>query len=80
VADAEKPSNTSTDGFECYMPRSRSCTSIVSSTTKALGLGLYYQNPCIGIGCNSYGKYCRLCVIDRSITFAPYPNCPPCFS
>jgi len=80
VIDVEKSSNQSTDGFECYMPRSRSCTSLTPSMTKVSGLGLYYQYPCRGVGCGFYGPYCRLCVKDRSINIAPYPNCPACVS
>jgi hypothetical protein len=78
VPGIEELSNEPSNETECLLPRSRSCTSLTPSMTKASGLGMYYQFPCRGAGCNNVPPYCRLCVKDRSKVIAAYPDCPAC--
>ncbi|CAF1457880.1 unnamed protein product [Adineta ricciae] len=78
VAEVEETFKATDDEYECYMPRDRSCTSLVPSMTKALGLGMYYEYPCYGNGCSYMQPYCRLCVRDPLKNIAPYPKCPSC--
>ncbi|CAF2104297.1 unnamed protein product [Rotaria magnacalcarata] len=73
------PADTNDD--RCKLPFGNSCTSGIPMNTKNEGLGVYYENPCYGVGCGFFRSYCRLCWIDSN---APgrmdRPQCPPCVS
>ncbi|CAF1014503.1 unnamed protein product [Adineta steineri] len=62
----------------CQLPHGNSCTDATSDETKAAGLGVYYEYPCIGIGCNFYRPFCRLCAKHPLKIGRPYSKCPEC--
>jgi len=62
----------------CLLPHGNSCIDLTPENTKAEGLGVIYQNPCHGTGCNFIKPYCRLCANHPSLWYRPYPKCPTC--
>lgn len=62
----------------CLKPYGNSCTAATPDQTKSEGLGVYYESPCRGVGCNFYGAMCRLCAKHPSLINRPYPKCPAC--
>ncbi|CAF1506583.1 unnamed protein product [Adineta ricciae] len=71
--------SSSTNDPQCELPIGRSCTSDTPLETKAEGLGVYYEEPCYGVGCGFLKPYCRLCWIDPEARGKmDRPKCPPC--
>ena len=82
-------SSTNTDGIvpadtndpRCQLPLERPCTRETPPETKAEGLGVYYEESCIGVGCRFLEPYCRLCWIDlKAVGRMDRLQCPPCVS
>ncbi|UJR24161.1 hypothetical protein I4U23_027127 [Adineta vaga] len=73
--------STNSNDTQCEEPRGRSCTRMTPTNTKLEGLGVYYENPCYGIGCGFFHPNCRLCWIDpKAPGRMDRPQCPPCVS
>ena len=62
----------------CSLPRNQSCTASTPLETIAEGLGVFFQYPCDGVGCNFQRPFCRLCAKHPSKINAPYLECPKC--
>ena len=78
----KKRTNASTirpiEDERCSKPYGNSCTAATPDETKSSGLGVYYEYPCSGVGCNFMGNMCRLCANHPSLIDRPYPKCPAC--
>lgn len=70
--------STSENSGSCTLPLDKSCTASTPDQTKAEGLGVFYQFPCSGVGCNFYRPFCRLCAKHSSKINDPYVKCPEC--
>ncbi|CAF4304011.1 unnamed protein product [Adineta steineri] len=70
--------NDPIDDERCRLPLGNSCTDATPGETKAAGLGVYYEYPCSGVGCNFNGVMCRICAKHPSQIGRPYPKCPEC--
>ncbi|UJR24160.1 hypothetical protein I4U23_027126 [Adineta vaga] len=78
---AERFQREKSEDAVCSLPRGRSCTSMTPENTKLEGLGVYYENPCHGVGCGFFHSNCRLCWIDPNAPGrADRLQCPPCVS
>ena len=82
ISSSMKKTTTATvspiEDERCLMPEGNSCTAMTPDETKSAGLGVYYEYPCIGVGCNFMGIMCRLCAKHPSLIGRPYPKCPAC--
>ncbi|CAF0896251.1 unnamed protein product [Adineta steineri] len=70
--------NDPIDDERCRLPLGNSCTDATPGDKKAAGLGVYYEYPCSGVGCNFNGVMCRICAKHPSQIGRPYPKCPEC--
>ncbi|CAF4244698.1 unnamed protein product, partial [Adineta steineri] len=65
--------NDPIDDERCRLPLGNSCTDATPGDKKAAGLGVYYEYPCSGVGCNFNGVMCRICAKHPSQIGRPYP-------
>ncbi|CAF3269060.1 unnamed protein product [Rotaria socialis] len=79
--DPHPPPKLDLNDGRCKLPRDNSCTMATPMPTRAEGLGVYYEEPCYGVGCGFFRPYCRLCWIDpKAPGKMDRPQCPPCVS
>ncbi|CAF4070826.1 unnamed protein product, partial [Rotaria magnacalcarata] len=56
--------STTSEEEKYLKPYGDSCTNSTLMRTRAEGLGVYYEDPCLGVGCGFFRPECRLCWID----------------